>query len=142
MQLDQKALEAAMDEIAHVCREKDVSDAVTAYLSALTPPDVAGLKPAGWFNPWNDFHGYQQVAKEYEARKGTIPLYGPEAASLIQSQAVELAADKARIAGLIAAWDALPEGYHTPRVVEEWLQNTMKPVFEDARSLLNGERKG
>ena len=32
-------------------------------------------KPVGWFNPWNDYHGYQQVAKEYEGSPETIPLY-------------------------------------------------------------------
>jgi hypothetical protein len=32
-------------------------------------------EPVGWFNPWNDYHGYQQVAKEHEGEEGTIPLY-------------------------------------------------------------------
>lgn len=37
------------------------------------------VKPLGWFNPWNDFHGYQQVAREFEGGEGTIPLYADDA---------------------------------------------------------------
>lgn len=39
---------------------------------------VLAVKPAGWFNPWNDTHGFQQVAKGCEGEEGTVPLfYGP-----------------------------------------------------------------
>jgi hypothetical protein len=39
------------------------------------PVDAEEVKPAGWFNPLNEHHGYQQVAKEFEGAAGTIPLY-------------------------------------------------------------------
>jgi hypothetical protein len=29
----------------------------------------------GWFNPWNDYHGFQQVHKDYEGDDGTFPLF-------------------------------------------------------------------
>lgn len=32
-------------------------------------------KLAGWFNHWNENHGYQQVSKESEGAQGTIPLF-------------------------------------------------------------------
>jgi hypothetical protein len=32
-------------------------------------------EPAGWFNPWNETHGYQQVAPEHEGEPGTVPLF-------------------------------------------------------------------
>lgn len=36
---------------------------------------MGALKPAGWFLPWNDYHGYQQVAPGFEGTGETIPLY-------------------------------------------------------------------
>ena len=46
-------------------------------------PHEQEAKPVGWFNPWNDYQGYQQVAKEFEGSEGTIPLYAapPSAAA-------------------------------------------------------------
>lgn len=32
-------------------------------------------EPVGWFNQWNSYNGYQQVADEYNGAPGTIPLY-------------------------------------------------------------------
>ena len=29
----------------------------------------------GWFNPYNDYHGLQQVHRDYEGKEGTFPLY-------------------------------------------------------------------
>jgi len=33
-------------------------------------PHEQEAKPVGWFNPWNDYQGYQQVAKEFEGSEG------------------------------------------------------------------------
>ena len=29
----------------------------------------------GWFNPYNDYHGFQQVHRSYEGGEGTFPLF-------------------------------------------------------------------
>jgi hypothetical protein len=29
----------------------------------------------GWFNPYNEYHGFQQVHQDHEGEKGTFPLY-------------------------------------------------------------------
>lgn len=29
----------------------------------------------GWFNPHNDYHGFQQVHKDYEGEGDTFPLF-------------------------------------------------------------------
>jgi hypothetical protein len=29
----------------------------------------------GWFNPYNDYHGFQQVHRDHEGDEGTFPLY-------------------------------------------------------------------
>lgn len=41
--LNEKALDAAMNAISYVCQTKDVADAIRAYLASATPPDVAGI---------------------------------------------------------------------------------------------------
>ena len=42
-------------------------------------PAQAVQEPAfirvGWFNPYNDYHGFQQVHRSYEGGKGTFPLF-------------------------------------------------------------------
>ncbi len=50
-----------------VNREVGIRAALEAALSA--------AEPVGWFNLPNDAHGDQQVAKEFERKTGTIPLY-------------------------------------------------------------------
>ncbi len=40
---------------------------------------------------------------------------------------------KSRCKELILAWEALPEGNHTPKEVESWLKNSMKPVMDRLR---------
>jgi len=39
----------------------------------------AGVTPAGWFLPWNEYHGYQQVAEQFNAEPDLVPLFGVDA---------------------------------------------------------------
>ena len=39
----------------------------------------AGIVPAGWFLPWNEYHGYQQVAEQHNAEPDLVPLFGLDA---------------------------------------------------------------
>jgi hypothetical protein len=54
----------------------DAETAISAYLSSIGGV-VCAREPVGWFNPWNENHGYQQVGAEYEGKSGTIPLHAP-----------------------------------------------------------------
>lgn len=47
---------------------------------------MSEIKPVGWFNPWNAYHGYQQVAEEHEGEGETFPLYGQEAIESLRAQ--------------------------------------------------------
>lgn len=54
---------------------------------ALNEAALSAAEPVGWFNRPNDVHGYQQVAKEYEGKLGTVPLYAaPPAPSVAVKQ--------------------------------------------------------
>ncbi|MDH1268959.1 hypothetical protein N5C81_15140 [Rhizobium pusense] len=44
---------------------------------------LSAAEPVGWFNLPNDVHGYQQVAKEYEGKLGTVPLYAAPTAPYV-----------------------------------------------------------
>ena len=50
-----------------------------------------------------------------------------------QQAEAEIAELKARLAAVVAAWDKLSEGFHTPRVIGDWLLIEMKPVMDRAR---------
>lgn len=52
------------------------ADVLIAELADALRAGVAqtGQQPVGWFYH-NDYHGYQQVAKEFEGEEGQIPLY-------------------------------------------------------------------
>lgn len=36
---------------------------------------------------------------------------------------------------VIEAWEALPEGHHSPRTIEQWLHEHMKPAIDAARAI-------
>lgn len=44
------------------------------------------IKPVGWFNPFDDYHGYQQASKAFEGASGTIPLYSEETIDLFRAE--------------------------------------------------------
>jgi hypothetical protein len=91
------------DYVGDVCKDEDPAEAVALgtdgkpsaltfgmiydaqkLLRALPPGPASGeyvvvpAKPIGWFNPWNDYHGFQQVAEEFEGDGETIPLYADQ----------------------------------------------------------------
>jgi hypothetical protein len=37
---------------------------------------------------------------------------------------------------LVDAWESLPEGFHSPKEIGEWLAKTMKPAIDDLRNFL------
>ena len=37
---------------------------------------------------------------------------------------------------VIEAWEALPGGYHSPKEVERWMHNYMKPAIDAARKAM------
>lgn len=51
-----------------------VLKAAQAVVPAQQAPDPAFIR-VGWFNPYNDYHGFQQVHRSYEGGKGTFPLF-------------------------------------------------------------------
>lgn len=36
----------------------------------------------------------------------------------------------------VRAWEALPQGNHSPRTVEAWMRDFLKPAIDNARELL------
>lgn len=97
--LNEKALEAALEAPVAGGRTAYLRAAITVYLSALVPADVSALverleADATVVAPLGQSSGDGRWAAAVSLR---------EAASLIQSQATESAADKARIAELEAA---------------------------------------
>lgn len=86
-------------------RELDLMEDWLANLRAPVQPNES--KPVGWFHPWDEYHGYQQVAEEYEGSEGTIPLYAArpatasfDATARMPDEAVEAIIEKlARSAG-------------------------------------------
>jgi hypothetical protein len=59
-------------------------------------------KPAGWFNPWNDYHGYEQVAEEFEGKPGKIPLYPASALTSLMEENERLKQRCKELSGLEA----------------------------------------
>jgi len=41
------------------------------------------------------------------------------------------------LSDLVAAWESLPEGNHSPRVIGAWLMDDMKPAIDAARKVLS-----
>ena len=42
---------------------------------------------------------------------------------------------------VVAAWESLPEGFHTNDEINDWLQGEMAPAIHDAREVLENWRK-
>lgn len=56
------------------------------------------IKIAGWFNPWNDYHGYQQVSREREGKGDTIALCRHDEATAIITKLQDECDYNARVA--------------------------------------------
>lgn len=62
--------------------EVKATAAITAYLAQAEKEGwvMVPAKPIGWFNPWNDYHGFQQVAEEFEGGDDVYPFYANQKA--------------------------------------------------------------
>lgn len=60
---------------------------------------------------------------------------------MAKSKCVKCKQKEELIKSIVVAWEALPEGNHTPRAVESWLRNKMFPKIQKARVYL-GVPKG
>lgn len=45
--------------------------------------------------------------------------------------------EKQALKKIVAAWESLPEGNHSPRVVERWMREKMKPAIDTCRDVLS-----
>lgn len=124
--------------------QREPFDGGTAYLSASLPADVAEmvdrLSEAVCHNYEKDGDGYYDTPLTHLLR---------EAASLIQSQAAERAADKARVAELEAGLESAVKTMRNSRGAIESNQVEDKDVWrqlargiEAARALLNRRAEG
>lgn len=56
-----------------------IEAACAALRHCASAPAQQKLEPeyvmVGWFNPWNDYHGFQQVHRDAEGTDGTFPLF-------------------------------------------------------------------
>lgn len=139
MTTHEKALEAAIHVALAHAREQgadsstDYGDseqilraAIPAYLSTLLSEDA------------------REVVLELQTDEpGMTQAIRDRAATLITAQAAEIArlreAERAAHSNFLDAWQALPEGYHSPSAIDRWLRETMKPAVDRARSTTGGE---
>lgn len=85
----EKMIEAAQKAVntRHGLTDIEMRKALEAALST-------DAEPVGWFNPWNEYHGYQQVDDGCAGEPGTIPLYAAPTAPCVAVNALEFEVDK------------------------------------------------
>jgi hypothetical protein len=44
--------------------------------------------------------------------------------------------ERAALNAVVDAWEALPSGYHTPRSIERWMSEHLRPSIDRARGAL------
>lgn len=100
---------------------------------------MSALKPAGWFNPYNDYHGYQQVAPEFEGTGDTIPLYQlPPGYVILSPDEVRGIRDEALEEAIKAALDHPGQQFTNHRGHVDWAPTSKYDVAAAIRSLKGG----